>query len=309
MYSLYPLVFIVILNWNGKDITAECLRSLGEIAYGNYEIVLVDNASTDGSQDFFRREFPQVRLIENTRNLGFTGGNNIGIRLALEKGADYVLLLNNDTVVDVDFLTELIEVGESDPNIGILCPKIYFHDQPQTLWYAGGEIQLWRGTGVKLKGGGAHDQRLFGERREVTFAAGCALLIKNRVIQDIGLLDERLFFYQEDTDWSIKAVKAGYKIIYVPEAKIWHRVGAGVSKAPSSFKLYLRTRNRLLIMRWHAGLLDWILFTPNFLVRQVLYPAIIFTIRRDYERLTTLHAAISDAITGSQIRHHKWLVS
>jgi GT2 family glycosyltransferase len=252
-----PKVSIVILNWNGYDVTRECLISLSKIDYPNYEIVLVDNGSTDGSPDKLAAEFPGVTIIRNKTNVGFTGGNNAGIQSALDKHPDYILLLNNDTVVEPHFLFELISVGESDDRIGILNPKIYYFDPPVRIWYAGGHFSQWRGlashVGVGKLDAGAYDQL-----REVTFITGCAFLIKTKVIHRIGLLDERFFYLWEDTDWSIRALQAGFKAFYVPSAAIWHKESFDIKRnAGKPFRDFYYVRNRILLARKHARIYHW----------------------------------------------------
>src|SRR5947209_4456075 len=139
----FPRVSLILLNWNSYEVTADCLLSIRKLDYPNFEVVLVDNGSHDSSIEELEKNFPEVRSIRNEKNLGFTGGNNVGIRDALERGADYLLLLNNDTVVAPDFLTEMVRVAESDSKIGILNPKIYFFEPSDRLWYGGGILKPW----------------------------------------------------------------------------------------------------------------------------------------------------------------------
>lgn len=264
----YPQVSIIILNWNGKNDTVECLNSLKKIDYPNYEITIVDNGSTDGSQKEIRRKFPHVRLIENSENLGFAEGNNIGIKHALEESTDYILLLNNDTVVDKRFLNELIDVAQKDERIGIVGPKIYFHEEPNKIWFAGGMIDLKKGS-VDHIGWGESDQGQYDEKKEVDYITACCSLVKRGMIEKGGMFDPKFFIYYEDTDLNLRVKKTGYKIVYVPSSKIWHKVSASMGGDTSPEKLYLKTRNLILFVRKNANMKEKILFTYHFLKRNM----------------------------------------
>jgi len=188
-----PKVAIIILNWNGADLTYECLVSLKKLNYKNIVIILVDNGSTPGSLDNIERDFSDVRLIKNQTNLGFTGGNNIGIQAALELDADYLLLLNNDTEVAPDFLDILVAFMESDPLIGVVGPMIYYYDDPDRIWSAGGAVNTNNGYSVSI-GEGDIDRGQY-STQQVDYVSGCALLIRRSVVEQVGLLDERMFAY------------------------------------------------------------------------------------------------------------------
>ncbi len=286
-----PKVSIVIVNWNGCDVTRECLCSLSGIDYPNCEIVLVDNGSVDGSPDKLATEFPNITVICNKENLGFTGGNNVGMRCALERKTDYILLLNNDTVVAPDFLSELICVAESDERIGILNPKIYYFDPPTKVWYAGGSYSQWRGISTHTGDGKSNNPR-FDKLREVTFITGCAFLIKANVIQKIGLLDERFFYTCEDTDWSIRALNAGFKGVYVPVSVIWHKQSFDVKRnAGKSFRDFYNIRNIILLARKHARPYHWPTLSLSLGV-MLAYRTIGYTIRGEFERIQALYKGV-----------------
>lgn len=269
--GLIPRVIIVILNWNQKQMTLECLASLKKISYPNYEIVLVDNASEDDSVSAIKKEFPEVKIIENRENLGVAGGRNVGIRHVQQKGADYLLLLDNDTIVHKDFLTEMVKIGEGDKRVGILTGKIYFYSQPNKIWCAGGSSSLSRGK-YTLRGYEEIDKGQYDETEEADQATGCCLMIKKKVIDEIGILDEDFVqYFGEDVDWCLRAKKRGYKIMYVPEAKLWHHI---IKKTSVSERYwYLKGRNVLLLRRKHNRLHDWIIFSLFFIVNslKVLY--------------------------------------
>ncbi len=261
-----PRVAVIVLNWNGKEVTSACLDSIRNVNYPNFEVILADNGSEDGSQAHFRAGFSWVRLLENGANLGFAGGNNAAIRLALRDNPDYILLLNNDTVADPGFLSELVLAGEARKDVGILNPKIYFYDKPDVLWYAGGRLSLLRGV-ARHRGYGKTDSGRFDRPREVNFITGCAFFIKREVIEKIGLLDEEMFCYGEDADWSLRAAKAGYRGWYVPTSRVWHRIGVS---AGSDFSMYMGTRNAMYLVFKHASRLRFFFFLCFFSVDWLL---------------------------------------
>jgi GT2 family glycosyltransferase len=219
-----PHVVIVVLNWNGVDDTLECLESLSRLDYPAYEMMVVDNGSTDGSVPAIRERFPAVTIVENGENMGYAGGNNVGLRHAMAQEADYALLLNNDTVVDPAFLRILVDAAEAEPSAGITGPTVYYHAQPDVIWSAGGGIDWQRGD-TRMVGLNERDEGQFGtEPRPVDFVAGCAMLVRRAVLEQAGLLDERFFVYYEESEWCVRAARAGFRIVYVPAAHIWHKI-------------------------------------------------------------------------------------
>jgi len=253
-----PQVTIIVLNWNGLNDTLDCLESLDQLDYQSYEAVVVDNGSGDGSVPVIREQFPGVTIIENGENLGYTGGNNVGLRYAMIQGADYALLLNNDTVVDPAFLRILMDTAEAESSVGIAGPTIYYHERPDVIWSAGGAIDWQRGS-TRMVGLDERDEGQFGqEPREVDFVTGCALLVKRAVLERVGLLDERFFAYYEETEWCVRASQAGFKIMHVPLAYIWHKISPA-TQGDSPLVHYYMTRNRLLFLRASgAGLRAWL---------------------------------------------------
>jgi len=244
----YPKVSIIILNWNGVEDTIECLESLKKITYPNYEVILVDNGSEGNDVEVLTERFGDyIHLIENDKNYGFTGGNNIGIRYALGNSSpDYFLLLNSDTVVAREFLTEMVKVAEDNPRSGIAGSKTYFYNDPNRFWVLWDNVDMRWGK-VSHVGAREIDQGQYDDIREVDHVPGSCFLVKRKVIQSVGLLDESYFSYWEDLDYCIRARKAGYKIVYVPKAKIWHRVSK-----KSAFHWYYRGRNYFRFIKKHA---------------------------------------------------------
>jgi len=252
----YPLVYIIILNWNGKEDTVACLRSIEKLEYPNFSVILVDNASSDGTAEYVKGKFPEVNIIANSENLRFAGGNNVGIKYAMEHNADQVLLLNNDTEVATNFLPELVHAIENDKSIGIAGPKIYYYDDKNVIWFAGGKVEFWKGwishIGIREPDHGQYDFA-----REVDYITGCCMLVRREVIEKIGKLDESFFIYGEDADWCLRASKAGYKLVYVPSSIIWHKVSASSGGNLSWFKNWNKLKSQLKLMARYAKWYNW----------------------------------------------------
>jgi GT2 family glycosyltransferase len=242
-------IYTVLLNWNGKEDTLACLASLAKTEYLRHTVVVVDNGSTDGSQDRIRGTFPDVVLIQNERNLGFTGGNNVGIEYGLAHGADFVYLLNNDTVVDPRMFDELLKVAHQYPHAGILGAKIYYFDQPRLIWFAGGK---WTPERAWFRHVGKDEQendRDWEQIRETDYACGCAMFVRAEVFRRIGLLDPRFFILWEECDFCYRAKRSGYPTMFVPQAKVWHKISSTFGHdVQSATYLYFWWRNRLLWM-------------------------------------------------------------
>jgi GT2 family glycosyltransferase len=236
-------VAVVVLSWNGREDTLACLRSLeGEGA----DVIVVDNASEDGSAD----AVSGVELIRNDRNLGYAGGMNVGLRAALERGADAVLLLNNDVEVEPGAIAAL---ARSSEGAGAVCPLITFADDPETVWYAGASFDARRGYNGRHRGF-RESATSFAERTQTDRACGAAMLIPRRALEQVGELDEELFAYQEDTDWSLRAKAAGLAVLVEPAARVRHKVSAATGGEGSPTALYYSVRNTLALCERHAPL-------------------------------------------------------
>jgi len=218
-----PKVSIIILNWNGLEDTIECLESLKKVTYPNYEIIVVDNGSEGDDVKVLRERYRDcIHIIQNEKNYGFARGNNVGIRYALDKGVDYVLLLNNDTVVAPDFLDEMVRVAQSDERIGIVCPKMYRYSQPEKVCFDGGaRIHLLWGT--VTEGLRPDDERAV---VDTEFAIGTAMLIRRKTLEQIGLLPEEYFFGMEDWDYSLNALRNKFRLVVARRATVWHKVAS-----------------------------------------------------------------------------------
>jgi len=236
-------VFIIILNWNGKADTLACLSSLQQITYPEYEIVVVDNGSSDDSVKQIKSLHPAVTLIETGQNLGYAEGNNVGIRYALEQHADYVLLLNNDTTVAPDFLEQLVLAAQQHPDTGVFGATLFYMDKPGIVWFAGAK---WNFQTLSFDYP-YQDQKLPENiNTETDYACGAALFFRADVAQSIGLLDARFFLVWEESDWCLRATRADYGCIMVPSAYVWHKVGASFDGESSPLRQYFSYRNRLL---------------------------------------------------------------
>ncbi len=267
MQNGYPKIAIIILNWNGLPDTLECLKSLQKIEYPNYAVVVIDNGSRGNDAEVIRRKFGNfVSVIQEEKNLGFAGGCNVGIRWALHSNANYVFLLNNDTIVDPNVLIELIKAFQNDAQIGIVGPKVYFYEQPNIIYTAGGKVNFWTGN-TPLIGKCAVDHGQFDDIEEVDYVCGCALLIKEETIKQIGLLNEKYFAYYEETEWCTKARKTGFKIVYAPKAKIWHKSS---KTGTSELGMYYMTRNRFLFVKRNSSSFQLIVYNVFFLTTDLI---------------------------------------
>ena len=243
------LVYIIILNWNGWEDTVECIKTCRRLSYPHFRILILDNCSTDGSVSIISEKFPDIELIQTGANLGFAGGNNVGIRYALARGADYVWLLNNDTVVDVWALSALVTVAEGDERVGMVGSKIVYYDNPHLIWYAGAISDLRRPYRLGHRGLLEEDRGAYQQIQETGYITGCSLLARKEMIESVGFLDDALFLYFEDADWSARASAAGWKLMYSPGSVIRHKESASAGGAASPSVMYYTARNRLYFTR------------------------------------------------------------
>jgi GT2 family glycosyltransferase len=247
-------VAVVILAWNGRDDTLRCLESVDALEWENLSTIVVDNGSSDGVVEAVRERFPHVQVIRSERNLGFAGGNNLGLRAAHEAGADYLMILNNDTVVDPGAVRELVAEAERRPDAGALCPLIYYMDPPNRIWYAGARFDPRRGHNGRHTGYRERDEGQYDAVRETGRATGAAILVRRTAVDEVGFLDERLFLHVEDVEWSLRIRAAGYHVLMVPSARVWHRVSVATGGEHSPAVAYYAIRNTLAVSAWHAPL-------------------------------------------------------
>lgn len=236
----YPKVFIIILNWNGLNDTLECLESVFKLTYEHFEVVVVDNGSTNDSVAVIRKAYPGLNLIENKINLGYTGGNNIGIRYAIGRSADYIWLLNNDTIVEPETLGHLVAVAERSPDVGLVSPVIYYYNDPDKIQYSGSYIDWKKFLFPNVK----NRERL---RIETTnrniFLWGTALFVKRSVVDSVGYLSDKYFAYWEDAEYSVRTAKGGYRNVIAYGVRVYHKDSGSTGGRESPIQLFLRLRN------------------------------------------------------------------
>ncbi len=250
----YPKIYILILNWNGKEDTIDCLESVLKIDYPNYKTVVMDNGSQDDSVVAIKEKFPEILIIENNANLGFAGGNNTGIDRALSEGADYIFLLNNDTVVDPQILKAFIPAIDKYPQAGIFGSKIYYYGTNK-IWYAGAKWIGDRASFIHVGQGKLDNGKDWEEILETDYICGCALLVKSEVVKKIGKLEPKYFLMWEESDFCYRARRAGYQSIIIPQSKVWHKISAsfaGGNRSPHY--QYFWWRNRLLWLERNINL-------------------------------------------------------
>ncbi|WP_026632564.1 glycosyltransferase family 2 protein [Dyadobacter alkalitolerans] len=292
-------VSIIILNWNGYDVTRECLESLYQIDHDNYHIVLVDNGSHDGSVEKIRAEFGDLKLdiLDLKKNLGFTGGNNEGIVFAKEKyNSDYYLLLNNDTTVEPNFLTEMLKTFDNNPKCYAVVPKIYFSHAPNVIWFAGGKISPVTGI-VKHYGIDQQDTGKYDEGKTIEYMNGCCALISSASIESVGVLDNIFFANTEDVDYSMRIIKSGHTIEYNPKAVIYHKFNHTFkSNRGKWLAFYLTARNKILLQKKHYSSMKLPVFYLVFGVRWVLYLTVKLTISGDHKSVKAIYWGVNDGI-------------
>jgi GT2 family glycosyltransferase len=277
-----PSVAAIVLNYRRPDDTLECLASLGRDVYPDRTSILLDFGSGESELAAILQSFPWVQVISLPENRGYAGNNNVGIRAAMERGVEWILLLNEDTVLDPHCLSRLVETGESDIRNGILGPLVCRDDQPHLIQSAGGVLSR-RWESVHLARNEA-DRGQFPQPHEVDFVTGCAILLRRQVVERIGLLDERFFLYWEETDLCLRARRAGWRIVNVPRAKVRHK-GATQDDKPSPKVVYFMTRNRLLLMSKHnASAGAWFAVWT-----QMLKSLLLSTLKRRGEGTTAEH--------------------
>jgi GT2 family glycosyltransferase len=301
-----PKVSVIILNWNGKEDTLECLRSLAKVNYKNFTVTVVDNGSIDGSVDAIQEAFPNMKLIETGQNLGYAGGNNVGIKQALSDDSDYVFILNNDTVVDSQVLQAFVDAATKFPDGGMFAAKIYYYSEPKKIWYAGGEWSRHLSDFRHIGSGFVDNGTYFNSLVETAYCCGCALFVRAAMIKEMGLMDERYFLLYEEADWCYRAKHRGFKCLFVPGAKVWHKVSAAFGGECAPWRIYYGVRNRLLWANQHLSFrqraLVWFKISVG-IIREVL-PKVVISKSPQFPVLKRLYWGICSALKECGIRCH-----
>ncbi|MEN6552618.1 MAG: glycosyltransferase family 2 protein [Methanobacterium sp.] len=306
----YPYFSVVLVDNNSND---ESLSKIREYCKGELKVASQYFDYNPENKPIFLQEFDNdekdinfknlnkndsnhLILIKNKENYGFAEGNNVGIRFSLNNlDPEYILLLNNDTVVGKNFLDEMVKTGENEREIGILGPKIYFYDKPDVIWSAGCKISWKLSRGIQI-GTNELDTGQFDERKEVEYVSGSAFLIKTEIIQKIGFMDDEYFLYFEETDWTLRANQAGYKSLYIPNAQVWHKVsqsGGGMSKPTG---LYYITRNRWIFMKKWAKKRDYAFFVIYQIIGFFILPVMLSIYYRNQKLFSTYYHGFFDGI-------------
>ena len=290
---------IVVLNWNGLADTRALLETLRRCRAPQgwtLNVLVVDNGSHDGSVTALAAEFPEAELLALPENLRYAGGNNAGITHALEHGADAVMLLNNDTEADPALCEKLMQALEQDPAAGAAAPLIYFGPPTARIWYAGGHCVPALGF-AGHRGLRRFDRGQYRVVEATGYLTGCCVVAAREVWQKVGLLDERYFIYAEDADWSLRARAAGYSLLFVPTARLWHKVSASSGEA-SRWKVYQRLRANLILFGRHARGLGRLTWLPCFVAQQIAL-AVWLALRGRIEAAGAIPRGLWDAVVGS----------
>jgi GT2 family glycosyltransferase len=296
-------VAIILVNWNSFGFTNDCINSLKEINYSNYDIIVVDNGSNDESGNQLKEKHPEIILITSPTNTGFTGGNNLGMQYAIKNNYLYSLLLNNDTFVEKNFLSVLVEYMDIHSEVGAIQPKIYFNHNREIIWNGGSHFnRLW---GFTYSNGylrnGLHTNN---EIKKVDWITGCAFFIRNTVLKETGLLAENLFIYAEDADLSLRIRNKGYQLVYHPQSIIYHIAGMsnknkvkGKEGYLNPVVHYLSQRNRIWFLKKHTPLY----FAPTVFLFNFCYSVSIilyFVVRGRFNKLKAIIKGIKDGLSG-----------
>lgn len=295
-----PSVHAVVVNWNGRELLRPCLRTLLASSYSSLSVVVVDNASTDGSRELVADEFPRVRLIANAENLGYAAAANEGLKSVEAEGGDYALLMNNDTEIDPAAVSSLVDAARGNPRAAFVGPMIYYHDRPGVIWSAGGSIRYWSGD-IRHVGIRERDRGQFDRIREVDYVTACAVLVAVAPLRDIGLMDAGYFMYNEDTDWCVRAGERGYAVLVAPRAKVWHKVSMSSGGGLTAYKIYHRFHSTFRFFRRHARPYHWIGIVPAVAARAVVF-VLGELVRGRPENAAAVFRGAGDTVRGRRVR-------
>ena len=274
---MQPKIIIILVNWNGFSDTKECLLSIEKIKYTNFETLLVDNGSTDDSVFLLKKTFPTLTIIETKKNLGFAGGNNVGIKLALDKKADFIVLLNNDTIVDPYFLEAFYQASKNNPQAGILGANILRYDNKTTIDHLGGLWNHQKGEFTSIGQGKNINDPTYQTLQVADYVCGCCFFIKREVIEKIGLLEEKFFLIWEESDYCFLAKRSGFEILAVSQAKVWHKISSSFTGKVHTH--YYWWRNRLFFISRNFTINEKILLYFGVIGKEIFHECNLFFLK------------------------------
>lgn len=284
----YPLVSIISVNYNQLEASCSFLDSLRKITYPNTEIILIDNASREDPSELISKEYPEVIMIRSEENLGFAGGNNLGINAAKGK---YFMMLNNDTEVDPAFLEPLVNTMENDPGIGMVGSKVRFFDQPEIIQYAGATPMTRFSATSHFIGYMEKDQGQYDQVKKTPFTIGAAMMTSREVCKNVGLMADFFFLYYEELDWQQRIQSAGYAIYYIPQSLVYHKESLSVGKE-SPLQAYWITRNRLLLVRRNFQVFDVFVSFLYMTFISLPYKSLKYLLKRRWKSLKAIYIAM-----------------
>jgi GT2 family glycosyltransferase len=290
---------VVVLAWNGLQLTRETLDSLARCRVPTgwrAHVMVVDNASSDGTPAALAADYPWVEVVALPENRRFAGGNNAGLERALEQGADAVMLLNNDVQADPGLYEKLLAALEQTPGAGAAAPLIYHAAPTDRIWYAGGRCDTALAH-TSHRGIRERDRGQFRSLEDTGYLTGCCLLATAEAWKKVGFLDERYFIYAEDADWSLRARAAGYRLLFVPTARLWHQVSASSGGAANAWKTYQRLRANARLFATHARGLAVLTWGPAFLAQQAALWTLL-VLRGNFAAASAIPRALVDSLSG-----------
>jgi len=297
--AVFPM-YVLILNWNLSEETTLCIESVQAHQPSGIEIVIVDNGSTDHSVQVLRKRFGcRIKIVETEQNLGFAGGVNVGVQTALAKGAQSVLLLNNDTIVAPDMIQHLVAAANHAPRAGIVGPVIYYYDYPQRIWCLGAREVRWLPVPLELSARAL--SKANSKPFQLDYGNACGMLIRRQVFETIGLFDARYFIYFEDVDFCRRARHAGYEVWCVPQAKMWHKVSLTMLKQKPGMR-YTEWWGRAQFYRTHPHGFSRAL-THAYLLAKLIKKSLHDLLARDWGLLQALWAGTRDGYLSRPSRH------
>ncbi|WP_318507240.1 glycosyltransferase family 2 protein [Bacillus sp. T3] len=267
-----PSVYIVILNYNNPDDTIACVEEAEKINYENFKIIIVDNFSKDNSEAILKQRFPQHTFLQTGANLGYAGGNNIGMKFAKDQNADYICILNNDVITDKDFLKMLLDYLETNPNVGVVGPRVCEYDKPELVQSTGAMINFNTGR-VNVLNNLVHEDQVKGKIISCDYVGGACLLFKSNILNEVGYFPEDYFLFYEETEWCLNIKKMGYEVICYCDAKVIHKGSASINQI-SGLSEYFMYRNVVIFMNRNAKMNQLLVFYP-YLILYSLYRGVI----------------------------------